>query len=337
MVAFAINEMKSTPDILRLAMNEEKFLAVWHTRNELSRMVNSDVQNELIKKLTASECADMIRLYGAFVENGAKAKIADLIDQDSAKRSKRQADVFSSDYRMRGQFISPADKINRGVTNELVLGQYEDWKEQLIGGHGGAVHGIQLKQAAKADVIGKIEKTFGLHRGAAISGTTADTIFFLEHFSAAIGEELDPVYYMLPLGTIVYNYHHALAEVAMTLTLNGVLDYSMGIYSTLVPSNTHHRLAQHIRNELSFLENRIDNKLMLIYYNGNNIEGCYQFETAEKADFQRLAKADMNLWTTFKGFNEWPSEANILALLRQNGLMAIATEAKRRGVNVEEI
>ncbi len=39
---------------------------------------------------------------------------------------------------------------------------------------------------------------------------------------------ISEAYYLLPIGTIVHNNHHALIEVALALSINGVIDYRIG-------------------------------------------------------------------------------------------------------------
>lgn len=92
-----------------------------------------------------------------------------------------------------------------------------------MGGRSSDTAGIELKQAAKKDVLAKMEEVFGLHRGGGISGTTADMIHFINRFSKAVAG-FDPIYYLMPVATLVYNYHHALIEVAGTLAINGIID-----------------------------------------------------------------------------------------------------------------
>jgi hypothetical protein len=328
MVSMAIEVMLKMPTLAKTAQETERHLSVWK-RFPTLESVREGVLMRSGRKLTVTECADIIRLYGEYVEQGHKDNIPKLVSENQTKSGFREfgKPVFDQKqgFRHRGQFLSPQEKIAAGVSNELVLGAGEAWKEQLVGGLGG---GIQLKQAAGTDVLGKIEKVFGIPRGAAISGTTADTVHFMKKFGAAVGG-LDPIYFIVPVASLVYNYHHSLVEVAMTLTLNGLMDYSIASYSTLLPKKSGTRLKPSVFSLLNRFEARIDNKFILNHYNGSTIEGCYQMEAQDKPAFRKLATTNLKLWQTFKGYGDWPSEANILGLLHMHGMMAKATKAKR--------
>jgi len=117
--------------------------------------------------------------------------------------------------------------------------------------------GIALFQLDEASSIKQIDRMFGLMKGADISGTTADTVFAIEalwyHFHAGTmksgGEWTDKkiaawmedalrikeVLYLLPLVTMTYQVHHTLLECAFTLSINDYIDYSVGVYTSLVP------------------------------------------------------------------------------------------------------
>jgi hypothetical protein len=107
--------------------------------------------------------------------------------------------------------------------------------------------------------IMQIDKMFGLKRGADISGTTADTVFGLEtlmhsfHAGAHQGKKqwkdkdvakwmedalrIKEILYLLPLATMGAQAHHTILECAFTLSINDYIDYSIGMYTTLVPKH----------------------------------------------------------------------------------------------------
>ena len=84
---------------------------------------------------------------------------------------------------------------------------------------GGA--GIARWMPTEKDVLYRIERTFGLKVGATISGTTTDTLFFLE----TVPQRVDPIFYLLPVATIAAQKHHSLVETAAALTLCGKVTY----------------------------------------------------------------------------------------------------------------
>lgn len=108
--------------------------------------------------------------------------------------------------------------------------------------------------------IRQIDKMFGLKRGADISGTTADTVFGLEtlmySFHAGIHQgkkeqwkdkdvakwmedalRIKEILYLLPLATMGAQAHHTILECAFTLSINDYIDYSIGMYTTLIPKH----------------------------------------------------------------------------------------------------
>ena len=148
-----------------------------------------------------------------------------------------------------------------------------------------AISGMKLKRAQEDSNILKIDRLFGLITGADISGTTADTICAVELLGHPRGiNALGPIYYLLPLATIVYNNHHALLEVALALTLNGVIDYNIGFYTTLLPKD-----ANPIPPELTGIdgiltqaENRFKNQRLVTFYNGKDeLAGGFLFTDDE--------------------------------------------------------
>jgi hypothetical protein len=315
------------PEAMRAkAVAEEKNLMLWK-RGSL------DMIWDEWDKLSASEVSDLIRLYGCLVEQGkdmipklkegteARAKAEALLKEDKQKDlyrkgggdrfPKGQRKVWDKQkFRRRGGAAPPPE-----------------WLESMIGPADESRRGISIKAALDDSVLGKIENTFGLWKGAAISGTTTDTIHALKRFG---GADLDPLFFLLPVATIVWNYHHALVEVAMALTMNRIMDYSIGLYSTLMPRKASHPAKSSIESILRRFQDRGDNKLILIYYAGNKKAGCFQFEAAEDASFKRLALADISLWQRFSALKTYPSEADILQLIRQHGLEGKAMLAVRK-------
>ena len=109
---------------------------------------------------------------------------------------------------------------------------------------------------------------------------------------------------MLPLGTIVYNAHHTLLEVALPLTLNGAIDYHVGFYSTLLPPGSEqHSSAKTIKKILLAAENAGDNRHFMQWRNnGGQVLGGILFDKAlEKIALKqaRLSQAKVLLKESF--------------------------------------
>jgi hypothetical protein len=173
--------------------------------------------------------------------------------------------------------------------------------------------GISIFRPKPHDTTLKIDRVFGLMPGATISGTTTDLMYFMDTFAA---NERDPIYYLVAAAGIVSQGHHTMLEVAMPLTMNGWVDYSIGHYTTLMPTGhradrpaTSHAAQGVIWDALDTAENHRQNRLMLVYYDAPKaIGGCFLFDRTD-ARFKLLATADDNLARTFTGFfnSMWPS------------------------------
>jgi hypothetical protein len=164
----------------------------------------------------------------------------------------------------------PRDFRNRGAG-----WQVESWADKrpdksTFSGMGGIGAQATGSKRAKGDSnVLKIDRLFGLIVGADISGTTADTVYAVEVLGRDI---LSATYYMLPLATIVCNNHHALLEVALALSLNGVIDYNIGFYTSLLPKavKTIPPELTGIDGILQTAENRFKNQRLVTFYNAHN-------------------------------------------------------------------
>jgi hypothetical protein len=172
------------------------------------------------------------------------------------------------------------------------------------------------------DITGKMDQVFGLMPGATISGTTTDNLFFLDDYGRIID---DPIYNLLPLGTIVGGGHHSLLEVALPLTLNNRIGYSVGCYSTLFPKRESrvkgNAGAMEIKYLLSAYEGRDESRLMLFYYNGaGRIDGCLVCEGyEEKKRWVKEFKTDEKLMREFMLMRDWPSKGWVTILAHRHG------------------
>ena len=143
-------------------------------------------------------------------------------------------------------------------------------EKQLAAAKGGISLYVQLDE----DLLARMNKVSGLVTGATISGTTTDTLFFLnrmalvdlwsgaqepnnQDFYKAIQamyegwdyselkqgktvkdpnapRGLDPLFYLIPVGAIVGKGHHTTLEVALPLVQNNKMHYVIGRYTTLL-------------------------------------------------------------------------------------------------------
>lgn len=183
--------------------------------------------------------------------------------------------------------------------------------------------GIKKWAIMATDVTGKMDRVFGLMKGATISGTTTDNIYFLNKFSKAVK---DPILYLLPVGAIAGGGHHSLLEVALPLTMNGLMDYSIGLYSTLISSSPppprpglRQKGAADLKRVCELWEARPENHLMLCHFAHGQLAGALVADKVkDRAAWQRAFKADETLMNTFASMAVNPSEfPDLINLLRQ--------------------
>lgn len=179
------------------------------------------------------------------------------------------------------------------------------------------------------DTCGKMDQVFGLMAGATISGTTADNIFFIKRFASP---KMDPIFFLLPAATIVSGGHHSLLEVALPLMLNGINDYTVGLYSTLFPRGSEIKSAPagaaRIRSTLRSAEDDSTNHLMLLHYSGNTPAGCILYESRLSQDKQMWGRMQTGtvLMQLFKSLAPYPNRGALNRL--RTGLFPAQTASQ---------
>jgi hypothetical protein len=266
----------------------------------------------VVNQLDAQDCSDLIRLYGEFIEKagalgaqGAPGPLGDYQLQDSIKGSYRVGDDRWN--------RNPAAGYGRQRTQtQPGMQSTSDVHSFLISQRGGAAR----FELCDASTVNRIDHVFGLVPLADISGTTTDSIYFTERFSAPTGG--DPVFYLLPLATIVAGGHHSILEVALSLTINNVIDYRIGFYSTLFPTRGGGVPgAGAIRNALARAEASQMNRNILIYFGvGENQPvpnvpcGCFLYERQDHWGFRNFARC-VEILDSFPWMPAWPNEAQL--------------------------
>ena len=226
--------------------------------------------------------------------------------------------------RMRAD-VSPLDILTK-------LGPYESLMPFAVS------RGLLLKEAKPSflykgktleSVVGKMERVFGYPvMGADISGTTADSTYVVERFGPTVGEHFDPVMYLLPFATIVAGGHHHLLEVAGTLTLYGVIDYTIGVYETLLPipgtrsieKSRFKKAVQEIKSYLAAATRACPNH-MLVYWpeqgGSKPLGAVVGLPPEEWKKVAQLAPAGgASLWDLFLRISPNPSLPDIRDLMR---------------------
>jgi hypothetical protein len=290
----------------------------------------------------AQDCSDVVRLYGAFVEKAGPKKIKTCIEKAEADyeklekaRKSGQKGINTEWYDVWNQDWKDKDKKAKfGRHRDRVPTQYEDVmskkrsqllsvQEFLISFKGGQ----SIWQLKETSTIGKIDSWLGLVPAADISGTTTDTIFFIQRFFGQMFlGEVDKMFYMLPLATIVAGAHHSTLEVALPLSQNGLLDYSIGKYSSLmIPSSTGNAGAGELKKALDAAEKHKQNHLMMVAYSGDPKKpasmkpmGAYVFDGKESGDFFKLSNAK-KLAGLMQKEECFPTQSQVRNFLQKNG------------------
>lgn len=197
-----------------------------------------------------------------------------------------------------------------------------DARKLAVGRH--KYSGINAWCIKSADLTGRIDKVFGLMRGATISGTTTDNVYMLQKFATSLN---DPIYYLLPLATIVGYGHHSLLEVATPLTLNGVINYSINLYTSLFPDRAtgegnavEDAAAVKIQKVLEFHETDHDNHLLLCYYKGGCLAGSFEFE--DRNAWENAFVTNDRFLKTFVTKVFFPQKEMVLGFAHQMGVTA---------------
>lgn len=336
---------RGDPTPFKDAVNEEANLRVWNKVNKIQfdfiRM--SNVIHRV--KFDATDCADLIRLAGAWVESGGLANPAFSGTGDTdwqqnqpmgatvkeAYRSgvgsgsnKSKVENVWSDGKGRFQNVA-GKKRDRGAGWRIeghVLPYMRD-QQGFSGMAGLMVKGAKFSKRLQGNSnILKLDNLFGLLKGCDVSGTTTDTVYALEIFGAEVG--LTAGYYLLPLGTIVHNMHHTLIEVAGALTLTKAIDYHIGFYSSLAPVAT-----RGLANELSALtgilndaEMKMSNQNLhfLNYYWNDKLAGAYLME---RGDLERFKSSNLSHSTTMMDkvchtIGPFPTKMEVKVLIERN-------------------
>jgi hypothetical protein len=188
--------------------------------------------------------------------------------------------------------------------------------QQWLNAKGG---GQSLFALENSSTIGKIDRVFGLVPAADISGTTADTMFYLTKMFDDYSVALDPVFFMLPLATIVAGAHHSLLEVALPLSLNGKIDYVIGKYSSLLPKGAKVGVDK-IKPLLDKMEKDPRNRLMLVAHDDSKKPvapvGAFVMEKSDSDEYYAFARG-VDVLKKFKALPAWPNKAKVQELLDQ--------------------
>jgi hypothetical protein len=294
-----------------------------------------------LRRLDASDCADIIRFAGAWVENGgligagATGSSTDAWGQNLSN-SEAIKDAFRpgvqtgrGDWRNevestwsdgKGRFDQPdlTKRRDRGpgwkIEPHLVDLMRDPKGFSGMAGIGAGCKGSKRAQG-ESNVL-KLDRLFGLVTACDISGTTTDTAFALEVWGGGI---VSAGYYLVPFGTIAHNMHHSLLEVALALSINHIIDYRIGFFETMLPTKNLPAELNQIAAILAGTQQRMRNWGLhfICYYQNNQVAGCYQFSGA---DVDRLYNSEVSRATTMldkaQALSAYPSKAEVDDLMQ---------------------
>lgn len=330
-----LNDMVLESTVLATMM--KGFDSVWNGNRGKVAVVNAYRDVGALQKaaqegrVSALHCGDFIRIFGEITEV-KENKVEIHPDLKAAKEAfqiggdefwKKESSV-DKHLPMVGQKADPGTRVRLGTKQRLpdisnsMRERIEKFGQVRSGPRKVAFRNLEPRSPAESgqigagmvvwapqdlDILYRIEVAFGLRVGATISGTTADTLYFLSVFGK-VG--MDPIFYLLPFATIVAPGHHSLIEAALPLALAGHIGYRIGSYQTLMPiRESSSPAARGIRRTLKNFEDDPRNRLMLVWFLQREIPGGYWEATMEERPlFRSMAQADADLMRQFRTMSQ---------------------------------
>lgn len=180
-----------------------------------------------------------------------KHRVRKPLSETKEARNSYQQSIKKLDEENKGKVGKPIKKIPDMLRPFVKVPSHFDKKD-----YPWDMVGTTIWHQRKSDRMRMISQLYGLPRGAAISGTTADHMFgiheIMQYCETKNSEKIDntelgkiaekmklykPFLYLVPLIQMVPQMHHSLAETAVALSLNGFIEYHVGYYTSLLISN----------------------------------------------------------------------------------------------------
>jgi hypothetical protein len=284
-------------------------------------------------KLGAANCSDVIRLFGGVVEELDGQNPKDNIGQPFKKQWLLQPDLTDDNRltikdwnNLRESYRTPwADteafdpKVRR--LRVKATRRIQDSIEEMLKAWEGIpvdervnakLRGVSLNTLLPGSTVRAMDRMFGLPEGADISGTTADNLFAFETVMNATkmlkkDQQQPAVLNLLPIAAMVSQYHHTVLECALTLTMNGVINYQIGFYKTLYPAVSVNlendelkEVKQNVYNVLASAEDDKRNRHMLVYQTREGDMQAWHMKTEpEISSYRSLVKVNEDLYKRF--------------------------------------
>ena len=315
---------------VKKAMTGEKGLDVWKGQPQTAEGLTNVWKWK--NTWTASECADLLRLFGTVIDESG-------IGEGEGKELHRAARVgpdarFKNVATGQDRARQPESKLSgMHVVDAPHSRAGRDLIKQVKMNGPSAFYGIGPFRLMPGSIIRKIDVAFGLPEGADISGTTADSVFGMGRvmsFADACGIALPgtvpaDLLHLLPLVSMIAQGHHTVVESATVLTLNGKISYSIGFYSTLLPrSCSTVALMDQLRPVVAKAEANSFNQPILGFYDvKNKVYAGYLFDKNNRSDmvnFMEMATVGEGILTTFKNISEMVPEDQIVEMMSKFSL-----------------
>lgn len=300
-VALACYQLISTGldrNLLNGAMEGEHRLEVWKKGVGKDRVEKLDHICNHREKLDPGDCSDLIRLFGAVIENKAllnayKGQAA----VDKSRDSKRVGGKEKHWGDSRARSRSGDGHISMVDSPHTQQGQQAMLDNRRLQGKFAGMENTKLKDKS---TVKKIDFAFALPEGCDISGTTADSIFFVDHMAKFVGPEVlqqmtgvteqdIKTIQLLPVATMVSQAHHTLLECALTLTLNKFIKYHAGYYDTMIPIGGCESKIENIFRDNA--QTAMDNNMFVMCYRHKFKVEAYMMMTREEIRlFKNVAK-----------------------------------------------
>lgn len=334
-------QRRASPDKWLLVV-ENNDLRIWKTRYPPPPCSPRQVDDALWRLLgnyfnwSPEDCSDIIRLYGEIVEKDPRFKNENLL-----KNTFRGSKIITVDVpdSMGTKKIEKILKHGQKPETIKVREVKVEIKENVAFETGGTTHsgqkvafrdreritedpsryvpllvtqnypnqfrGITTTRLAEHDTVRKIDQMFALPEGCSISGTTADSIFSVD---VATSRTLTGWLQLLPIATMVGQYHHTVLECGLTLTLNKKVAYKIGFYKSLSPLSG--SIPPEVAKVLSdFEETAIGKGLVAFAWTKNNVRRGIVLESGDAEALQRfrslaeVTDEHMRVWRTMGSAN----------------------------------
>lgn len=319
------------------ALKAEKFLGAWRGQPPTGEGLYEVWKNR--NTWTASECADLLRLFGTVLDEVKNVEDKSIKEAwTEGTTAHRAARVGPTE-----RFVNNPEGQDRARTKTKSLAKSSshsvagrDLIKQIKMGGPTAFFGIDAFRLMEGSIIRKIDVAFALPEGADISGTTADSVFGMNRVSsfakaceiALPGSSVPAdILHLLPLVSMISQGHHTIVESATVLTLNGIIQYSIGSYSTLLPTKCGtYELMGELRKIVASAEAHTFNQPILAYYDPSTQQySGYKFDrndSAEMVKFRKLATVGDAFLKKFQNISALVPKDQIDAMMGDYGLAA---------------